>query len=61
MTRKDYERIAAAIRLQRDMHTAETQARAVIAQTARFLATSFEADNEHFDRTRFLAACGNND
>jgi hypothetical protein len=64
MTRKDYVRIAAAIKAARaeivakepdELHSELLDG---VSYTADFLADALKADNPSFDRARFLAACG---
>ncbi len=51
MTTKDYTKIARAILVA----TVEQDAR---ARVARSIADELQADNERFDRAKFLSACG---
>ena len=64
MSRKDYVRIAAAIKAARAEIVAEepeefhSELLDGVAYVADFLADALKADNPSFDRTRFLTACG---
>ena len=55
MTRKDYKAIAEAIRIARIHEQPEQSA---LPQLAEDLASIMASENPHFDRVRFLAACG---
>lgn len=57
MTKKDYIKVAAILksRLQR---TTDVMSSVVIRAIAADLADMFLADNDRFDRQRFLTACG---
>lgn len=57
MTRKHYVAIAAIIRRHLDSD-AGSDAHDAVAGVAVALAGTFAADNQAFDRTRFLEACG---
>ena len=64
MTKKDYERIAAALKTARaDIQTkepGESHADLLdgVAYAAEYLADTLFMENSRFDRTRFLTACG---
>jgi hypothetical protein len=69
MTRKDFEKIAEALRMTLDttMEDAERSnaepvqtiaRRAAILRSALFVADALEESNPRFDRARFLVACG---
>lgn len=63
MSRKNYVSAAEIIAAEVDTARALTPARRAAAlgaldSTARGLASMFAADNYHFDRTRFMNACG---
>ena len=62
MTRKDYIKLAAAIRAQRDIQQSTEPRgkfyRAAIDAVAESIAAVLAADNPNFDRQRFLTACG---
>jgi len=60
MSRKDYVRIAAELREERETAIAlfEPMHAAGIAVAAQAVARVLAADNPRFDRARFLAACG---
>jgi hypothetical protein len=63
MSRKNYIEAAAIIDAQVKAAELETPVRKrAVVQTARYiaydLADMFAADNYHFDRTRFMNACG---
>lgn len=65
MTRKDYEKIASVIadsgldRMQALCPTEFEHGREYVrAQIAENMADEFAADNQNFDRARFLKACG---
>ncbi len=68
MTRKDYVRIAAAIRKafdyvnEADSLTADEAAAAVdgVSAAISFIANALLDDNPRFDRTRFIEACTDN-
>jgi len=58
MTRKDYVRIARAINVAAHSSPEPRSARRVgVNDCAELLAAELAADNERFDRERFLAAC----
>ena len=57
MTKKDYIRIATAIKSGTPIPGAATAA-SVHYQVAHAMADTLEQENPHFDRSRFLAACG---
>lgn len=57
MTRKDYVLIAAALKRASALSETDSQRRGV-SRAAGSLAGALSADNEAFDRTRFLQACG---
>jgi hypothetical protein len=61
MTRKDYELIAAAIRLSMKAETSGINAesfRRGATDCAFMIAGKLKTENPNFDRARFLAACG---
>ena len=60
MTRKDYQRIAEAIRFHLDManSTGEREAEGRLYGVIADLAETFEKDNPRFDREKFKQACG---
>ena len=60
MTRKHFEEIARRIRGQRGPNQGHTESE-VLDKLAELLADSFEGFNPHFNRARFLDACGVND
>lgn len=55
MTRKDFQLIAATIK---DMPTFAPSLRTAQASAARAFADTLASTNAHFDRARFLSACG---
>ncbi len=57
MSRKDYVAIAEAIRAETDEWSSREQANAVYF-VAKRLARKFQQDNNRFDTSRFMAACG---
>lgn len=57
MTRKDYQLIAAALRLARTTNPTSKAHRIALADAAIILARELANDNPRFDRARFLAAC----
>lgn len=57
MTKKDYELIAGVINRQWDRH-ADPLGRESLKLLCNDLADALRQDNSHFDRWRFLAACG---
>jgi hypothetical protein len=59
MSKKDYERLAGVIRIER-MSTAEN-AGIILDVFAMNLADTLEEDNPNFSRARFLAACRGED
>jgi hypothetical protein len=59
MTRKDYVIIADTIKASRDNWEGFTpEAQEALDGLARKLASKLQADNDRFDRARFLTACG---
>lgn len=62
MTRKDYELIAAALRMSRVGNLAGNENRALynngVDNAATNVADALASDNPRFDRERFLSACG---
>jgi hypothetical protein len=62
MTRKDYVMIAEVIKTQIEMSVkfGEEESQAGAENIARDLADALQADNDRFDRARFLTACGVN-
>ena len=58
MTRKDYERIAAAVREARECSRGNFEQEIGVSRVAHRLAYALLNDNERFDTDRFLAACG---
>lgn len=62
MTKKDYELVAHAIRIEYestdDTYNAPDTARAAIVETAARLARAFKRENDSFNLKRFLSACG---
>lgn len=61
MTRKDYELMARPMRNLRAIHNSGVEGEHyafVLTHYAEVLADALEADNERFDRERFLKACG---
>ena len=61
MTRKDYELIADTIKASRDNWEGFTpESQEAIDGLARSLASKLQADNDRFNRARFLTACGVN-
>jgi len=60
MTRKDYVKIAAAIRQHVEANSAESYQTA-FSMIAKSVADVLADDNARFDRQRFLTACGVNE
>lgn len=60
MTKKDYELIASAINAERysTISQGSNQALTALDGLSYVLAGKLAADNQRFDRVRFLAACG---
>jgi len=60
MTRKDYIRIAAALKAARNQFHPDDFQKVYAGwySTVTFLADALAQDNPKFDRTRFVAACG---
>lgn len=59
MTRKDYVMIADSIKASRENWEGFTpEAQDAIDGLARSLSSKLQADNDRFDRARFLTACG---
>lgn len=60
MTRKDYETLAAALKLatQFDIYKRSADARSQFLLTANEIAVKLKHGNERFDRKKFLLACG---
>lgn len=59
MTRKDYVMIADSIKASRENWEGFTpEAQDAIDGLARSLSSKLQADNDRFDRARFLNACG---
>lgn len=61
MTRKVYQEVARIIRTEQDHQMAKFTPSESPVRIARQLADMFEKDNEHFDREKFLEACGVSD
>jgi len=57
MTRKDYERIAAAVKAERDMQSHEA-GRVAVDNVAERLAATLNDESYRFDVYKFLKACG---
>ena len=57
MSRKDYVRIAAALKLAGTTNPS-TAHKLALYDAARILAETLAQDNARFDRERFLSACG---
>ena len=58
MTRKHFQAVAEAIRLEVKFLEADTDAHKAVRRVAQDLATVFKQANSNFDRQRFLEACG---
>lgn len=57
MSKRHYETVARIMRTNRRYSKVSPDAAAVIDDVCRDLSIAFAADNERFDRARFLAAC----
>jgi len=58
MTKKDYERIAKAVREAWECEKDDFDRTIGVSRVAHILAYSLSNDNPRFDRERFLDACG---
>ncbi len=58
MTKKDYELIAAAIKIESDNFKDDIKSFEVVYFTARGIASALRVDNPRFDSARFMKACG---
>lgn len=57
MSKKDYEALARVLRTNRRYSKVSPDAAAVVDDIARDLSVALYADNDRFDKARFLAAC----